>query len=177
MFPPQLIFATFAVSNAIGDAVAEYMRKRRARAEKKQHERKYIATSLALLEKLAAQALERQRQQEAWWRGLSGRSFENELARVLRWQGYQVATTPITGDGGVDLILRKNGMVTVVQCKAHKKRIPIGVARELVASIQDFKAHNAIIATLEGVTGPVRAYIANKPIQVLNLRDILLLQR
>jgi hypothetical protein len=64
----------------------------------------------------------------------------------------------------------------VVQCKAHKGRIPIGVARELCASMADFGAHDAIIACFEGVTQPVIKYIMNKPIQVLDLGDIVVLQ-
>jgi HJR/Mrr/RecB family endonuclease len=126
---------------------------------------------------VAAQERERLRRQEQYWRGLSGLAFENELARLFRGLGYTVSQTPRTGDGGVDLILLKNGRKTVVQCKAHDKKIPIGVARELVASIQDFKAHDAIIACLEGVTGPVQQYIATKPIRVIDVRGILSLQR
>jgi Holliday junction resolvase len=116
-------------------------------------------------------------QEEAYWRGLSGVAFENELARLFRGVGYKVSATPPTGDGGIDLILRKDGRVTVVQCKAHDRKIPIGVARELIASMQDFNAHDAIIACLEGVTKPVQQYIATKPIRVIDVRDILLLQR
>jgi hypothetical protein len=82
-----------------------------------------------------------------------------------------------TGDGGVDLILRKSDRITVVQCKAHGKKIPIGVARELIASMQDFNAHDAIIACLEGVTKPVQQYIATKPIRVIDVHGILSLQK
>jgi Restriction endonuclease len=117
------------------------------------------------------------RGQEAFWRGLSGVGFERELARLFRRLGYQVSETPQTGDGGVDLILRRDGRVTVVQCKAHDKKIPIGVARELIASMQDFHAHDAIIACLEGVTKPVQQYIATKPIRIIDVRDILSLQK
>ena len=91
--------------------------------------------------------------------------------------GYDVKITSITGDGGVDLILRKDGILTVVQCKAHNKRIPIGVARELRSSMLDFKADNAIIACFEGATKPVTEYIKDKAITVLDLNSILALQK
>jgi restriction system protein len=91
--------------------------------------------------------------------------------------GYDVSHTPRTGDGGVDLLARKNGRLTVVQCKAHNKRIPIGVARELAASMSDFKASDAIIACYEGVTKPVEEYIKGKRISVLALPQIVELQR
>jgi HJR/Mrr/RecB family endonuclease len=125
----------------------------------------------------AAKEREQRRQQETYWRALSGMAFESELAHLFRGLGYKVSQTPRTGDGGVDLILHKDGKVTVVQCKAHNKKIPIGTARELIASMQDFQAHDAIIACLEGATKPVQDYIATKPIRVINVCDILELQR
>jgi hypothetical protein len=117
------------------------------------------------------------RQHEAYWRSLSGTAFEIELGKLFSMMGYNVSLTPRTGDGGVDLCLRKDGKLTVVQCKAHKKRIPIGVARELSASMVDFQANSAIIACFEGVTQPVAEYIKNKPITVLKLSEIVDLQK
>ena len=91
--------------------------------------------------------------------------------------GYQVSYTSHTGDGGVDLILQKDTKLTIVQCKAHNKKIPINVARELCASMIDFNAHDAIIACFQGVTQPVIEYIKNKPIKVLDIEAILSLQK
>jgi hypothetical protein len=126
---------------------------------------------------IAAQGREYWRRQETFWRRLSGVAFENELACLFRRLGYKITQTPRTSDGGVDLILRKDDRITVVQCKAHDKKISIGVARELVASIQDFNAHDAIIACLEGVTKPVQQYIETKPIRVIDVHGILSLQK
>jgi hypothetical protein len=95
-------------------------------------------------QRIAAQEQEHRRRQEAYWRGMSGVAFEKELARLFRSLGYKVSQTPRTGDGGVDLILRKDDRITVVQCKAHGKKIPIGVARELIASMQDFSARTTL---------------------------------
>ena len=39
--------------------------------------------------------------------------------------------------------------LTVIQCKAHAKRIPTNVIRELSAAMADFKANDAIIACFE----------------------------
>lgn len=114
---------------------------------------------------------------EEYWRSLSGIEFENELGTLFTLLGYSVELTPKTGDGGVDILLRKNGRLIVVQCKAHNKRIPIGVARELSASMADFHANEAIIACFEGVTKPVAEYIKDKRITVMKLADIIELQR
>lgn len=114
--------------------------------------------------------------QEDYWRSLSGTEFERELGKLFSAMGFHVEMTPTTGDGGVDLMLRRGGRLTVVQCKAHAKKIPIGVARELVASMADFEADDAIIACLEGVTKPVMAYIRDKPINVVTVTQIVDMQ-
>jgi hypothetical protein len=118
-----------------------------------------------------------EKRQEAYWRSLSGVAFERELEKLFSLMGYKVTLTPSTGDGGVDLLLRKDRTLTVIQCKAHVGRIPIGVARELSASMVDFHADDAMIACFDGVTGPVAEYIKTRRISVLDLNTILVLQR
>ncbi len=116
-------------------------------------------------------------EQEQRWRGLSGIQFEIELGRLFEALGYKVSQTPSTGDGGVDLVLTKEDQKTVVQCKAHNRKITIDVARQLVASMQDFGAKSGIIACLEGATTPTMEYIQLKRIRVIDLGEIISLQR
>jgi HJR/Mrr/RecB family endonuclease len=117
------------------------------------------------------------KQQTQYWRSLSGIAFEEELGKLYRRMGYDVQYTPSTADGGVDLCLRRDGKLTVVQCKAHNKRIPIGVARELVASMIDYRADSAIIACFEGLTNPAAEYIQSRGITVLTVDQIVALQK
>jgi type III restriction enzyme len=117
--------------------------------------------------------LEERRHKIEYWRSLDGEAFERELAAVYNGLGYQIRRTPSSGDGGVDLILRKGDETTVVQCKARRDKIGISTARELSASIVDFKAHRGVIACFEGVTQPTVEYISDKPIEVIDLNDII----
>ena len=117
------------------------------------------------------------KRQEQYWRSLKGRTFEYELASLFKSMGYSVETTPTTGDAGVDLILRKGGTMTIVQCKAHARKVGIGTARELSACLRDFNADQAIIACLEGATRPVTDYIRDKPIEVIDVHGIVEMQR
>ena len=50
-------------------------------------------------------------------RALSWRDFELLLAEAFRRRGYSVLDTGGGADGGIDLILSKNGQETVVQAK------------------------------------------------------------
>jgi Restriction endonuclease len=53
------------------------------------------------------------------WRHLQAVPFENFLAEVLREWGYEVQTTKVTGDQGVDLIASKDGQRTAIQAKGY----------------------------------------------------------
>lgn len=112
------------------------------------------------------------RQSERFWSSLSGLQFEQEVGSLFKSMGYQVQFTPVTGDGGVDLILRRGADVTVVQCKSHASKVGIATARELVASRSDFKATSAILVAASGVTGPTRDYCRRHGIQVLDSLDL-----
>lgn len=117
------------------------------------------------------------KRQEDYWRSLNGVQFERELAALFRKIGFESETTTHTSDGGADIVLRKGGSRTVVQCKAHKSKVSIGTARELAQVMRDFEADRAIIACLEGVTKPTAEYIKDKGIEVLDVREIVELQR
>ena len=67
-----------------------------------------------------------------YWMSLSGRGFELELGNLYIQLGYEVESTPTSGDEGIDLILRKDGKTTVVQCKSHKHPVGPATARRIV---------------------------------------------
>ena len=147
----------------------------------KSYEKLSIQHALRVTEKRELYLKEQEdiaRRKEAdYWYRLSGIEFERQIAELYKSFGYKVELTPITSDGGVDLIMNKDERRIIVQCKAHRKNIPIGVARELVASMQDFRAHEGIIVCLEGATKPVLNYIKDKSISVINMNNILEMSR
>ena len=83
-----------------------------------------------------------------------------------------VERTPTSGDQGVDLVLRKNGVTTVVQCKAHKNGVGPAVARELLGSMVAFGAKAAILACTGGFTRGVHEFVEGKPIRLLDASAI-----
>lgn len=115
--------------------------------------------------------------QERFWQSLDGVSFERAVGRLYRKDGYKVEFTPISSDGGVDLILKRNGEKIVVQCKAYTARVGVGTARELVAARADFGADRAILIAASGVTKPAAQYCAQRSISVLDATDMVAMHR
>lgn len=108
-----------------------------------------------------------------YWLALSALGFEPELALLYGRLGYQAELTAASGDKGIDLVLRRDGKTTIVQCKAMGKPVGPGVARELYGTLVATGADEAILASLSGCTLGVREFIRDKPIRLLSLEEII----
>ena len=58
---------------------------------------------------------------------MSYQSFEHEVADVYRKLGYLAKVTKQSADGGIDIILSKNGRTSYVQCKHYAPTTPVHV--------------------------------------------------
>ncbi|MEQ9302457.1 MAG: restriction endonuclease, partial [Marinoscillum sp.] len=89
--------------------------------------------------------LERQNDIESI-RDLSWQDFEVLVGEACRRQGYTVEETGGGGaDGGIDLRLRKNGNLAIVQCKRWKtQRVGVSPIRELFGLMIAEQAQSAI---------------------------------
>lgn len=111
-----------------------------------------------------------------WWWTLDGWSFEQEVAQIFELNGYIVEITKKTGDGGVDLILWKDDIKTIVQCKHYRAFIPVDYVRELNGVREDFRAQRVIMVASSGASSQCYNFIKNKPyFTILNLDDIIAL--
>lgn len=108
-----------------------------------------------------------------YWKGLSGHGFEDALAQLFRKRGFHAVVSKSGGDEGIDIILEKDGMKSIVQCKAHAKPIGPVVARELYGAMLHFNVERGILASTFGFTDGVHKFVADKKIELLNLDDIL----
>ena len=78
---------------------------------------------------------------------LSGVEFENFLRDVFEKQGYKVETTKASHDYGADLLLSKNGKLSIVQAKCYAKTVGIKAIQEIVGAKQHYGATEAFVAT------------------------------
>lgn len=115
----------------------------------------------------------RLRKQREYWMGLTGAEFERELASLFQSRGYRVESTPSSGDQGIDLIVRKSGKTTIVQCKRHKSPVGPAIARELYGSLIASRADGAILACTGGFTKGVKDFVEGKPITLVDAWDII----
>ena len=78
---------------------------------------------------------------------MSGTEFELFCKSLLEELGFEVDMTPSTGDYGVDLIARKDGKSTAVQCKRWNKKVGVKAIQEVIAGKQYYNTDEASIIT------------------------------
>ena len=102
-------------------------------------------------------------------RGLTWRQFETFIGEYFRRQGYLVVETPEGADNGIDLVLRKDGEKTYVQCK-HWKANHVGVekVRELLGSMTAGGAQNGIFVASGNYTQPAVSFARECGIRLID---------
>ncbi|MBA3928023.1 MAG: restriction endonuclease [Xanthomonas sp.] len=101
---------------------------------------------------------------------LGWRDFERLVGEAFRRRGYTVEETGLGGaDGGVDLIVRRDGRRTLVQCKQwRREKVPVNVVREMYGLLTHHRADAAHIAALGGFTADAAAFAEGKPIELID---------
>lgn len=102
--------------------------------------------------------------------GLSWLDFEANVGEAFRRSGYVVEQRGgRSPDGGVDLVLHKDGVMTIAQCK-HWKARPVGVTtvRELLGVVTAARATSGILATSGTFTQEARDFARDQRIALID---------
>lgn len=110
---------------------------------------------------------------------LGWRHFEQLVGEAFRRQGYSVEETGLGGaDGGIDLILRKNGRLVLVQCKQWRRRqVPVNVVREMYGLLAHHGADEVKIACSGVYTREAANFAKDKPIELIDGDELLRMVR
>ena len=100
---------------------------------------------------------------------LGWQAFELLISEAYRRKGYQVTDTKDGPDGGIDIILKKDGKETLVQCK-HWKAQKVGVkeVRELNGIVAARGADKGILVTSGTFTTEAGDFSENTSIDLID---------
>ncbi|MBN2140972.1 MAG: restriction endonuclease [Desulfovibrionaceae bacterium] len=105
------------------------------------------------------------------WESMSGVEFESAVSRLYRQQGYEVHQTSTTGDGGVDLVLKKGDEKAVVQCKRYNKNVGVGAVRELNGIKPQWPdASRFILVGVLGFTNPAKTFAKDHGVELFSIK-------
>ena len=102
-------------------------------------------------------------------RDLSWQAFELLISEAYRRQGFDVTETDTGPDGGIDIVLRKDGRKIYVQCK-HWKSWKVGVdkVRELNGVVAAKGAYSGILVTSGVFTTEAITFAETCPIELID---------
>jgi restriction system protein len=103
-------------------------------------------------------------------RSMSWQAFERLVGEAYRRQGYAVTETGQGGaDGGVDLLLRRDGRTTLVQCKHWRsQRVGVSVVREMYGLLAHHGADAVKIVCTGVFTSECEAFVRGKPMELVD---------
>lgn len=102
--------------------------------------------------------------------GVDWRDFERLVGEAFRRQGYRVEESGLGGaDGGIDLVLSKEGRRVLVQCKQwRREKVPVNVVREMYGLLAHHRADEVVVAAMGGFTRDAEQFALGKPIRLLD---------
>lgn len=101
--------------------------------------------------------------------------FQRFIWAVYKQLGYSVEASPPGRDGGQDGILERDGVRVALQCKRYQGDVGEPVIRDLYGTMLHHKCQRALLITTGRVTDPARQFARNKPIDMLDGTELLLL--
>lgn len=103
-------------------------------------------------------------------RAMQWKEFEHLVAELFERKGYSVDYSLDSGpDGGVDVRLKKDGYLAIVQCKCWRSwSVGVPTVREMFGLLHHEGAQEAIIVTTGDFTEEAQRFAKGKPIQLIN---------
>jgi len=108
---------------------------------------------------------------------MSGTEFEEHVAHIFRGDGYEVTFTEVTGDHGIDLLLRRDGRMFAVQCKRWKGSVGEPEIRDFYGSLIAIGAEHGYFVTTGNFTAQAVSFAANKPIRLIDTDALMQMSR
>lgn len=108
-------------------------------------------------------------------RDMSWQDFELLVGEAFRRKGFEVTEVGGGGaDGGIDLVLTKNGKKSIVQCKRWKTfSIGVPLIRELYGVMTSERANDCIFVSSGNYTAEARLFAEDKPIWLIDGNELL----
>lgn len=103
---------------------------------------------------------------------MSGEEFEDLCADYFVSLGYTVDFTPASGDGGIDLVLTRDGELAVAQCKRTRKSVGEPVVRDLFGALHHTGAREAFLCASSGFSPAAERWAEGKPLVLVRGPDI-----
>ena len=99
-------------------------------------------------------------------------AFKEFTVSLFREMGHAVEITSGTNDNGIDLLLRKNNQLIVVQCQRWSAPVGEPVVRDFYSALMSSGAQSGYVVTTSTFTSHAYSFAQGKPIQLVDLEAL-----
>ncbi|NEP61838.1 MAG: restriction endonuclease, partial [Symploca sp. SIO2G7] len=103
---------------------------------------------------------------------MTGREFEEFLAKLFKQLGYQVVLTQASADYGADLVIQKESIKAVVQAKRKQGSVGIDAVQQVVAAIAYYQANLGMVITNSKFTENAKNLAVSNQIELWDREDL-----
>lgn len=104
-------------------------------------------------------------------RSMSGVEFEEYVGSIFKALGFAIEFTPVSGDHGIDLILRRGNQRVVVQCKRWEGSVGEPVVREFLGAMTSIGVKEGFLITTGEYTAQAIEFGKQNGIRLVNLDE------
>lgn len=104
---------------------------------------------------------------------MDGVQFEHYLKLLFESKGYTVKTTATTGDFGADLLLKKDGVRTVVQAKRYSKSVGVKAVQEVIPAMKMYDATEAWVVSNSSYTKAAKELANTHNVRLLGREELI----
>ncbi|MFA5643234.1 MAG: restriction endonuclease [Candidatus Paceibacterota bacterium] len=109
-----------------------------------------------------------------WIGKLSHKEFELYVAELFRKLGYKADVIGGTGDGGIDIVLERDGKKSYVQCKQYNSKVQVDKIRDFYGAIvSKFSNAKCYFVTNNYFTLPAEEFARDKPIELIDGQQLI----
>lgn len=103
--------------------------------------------------------------------GLTPVEFEQWVKRnVFEYEGWDVSETSLTADGGIDLVLVRDGEHSIAQCKRFRKTVGEPLLRDFYGTMMSEGVSKGYFVTTGLFSLPAMRFAEDKPIELIDRR-------
>lgn len=103
---------------------------------------------------------------------LTPRQFEEYVAQLFEALGYKVEITPLSNDKGSDIIMYKDDMKYVVQCKRYKGTVGSPEIQTFIGSMTHYNADKGFYVTTGMFSFEAENMASKHPIKLINRTEL-----
>jgi restriction system protein len=129
----------------------------------------YLIDTIENKAKLAQQKIQKYNEYSEKFTGLE---FEYYCEKQLITNGWSVSRTKITGDQGIDLIIKRNNRSIGVQCKKYSKPVNNKSVQEVVAGMKFYNLEEGIVVSNNIYTNSAKALAFSNNIKLLHYLEL-----